>query len=51
MSIIQGGGGFPFLSESVYKYFTDKMCLDIQVESKEIGDGTLRFVVSKVSFK
>ena len=49
MSIIQGGGGFPFLSESVYKYFTTGVCLGIEVENDDIADGTLRFVVSKVS--
>ena len=48
ISNVQGAGGFPFLSESVYNYFTAGVALGIAVENLDIIVGTLRFVVNKV---
>lgn len=48
MSIAQGAGGFPFLSESVFKYLTTGVALGVTIENTDINDGMLRFVVNKV---
>ena len=48
MSILQGGSGFPFLSDSVYKYLSTGVGLSISVVTEEIGDVTLRFIINKV---
>lgn len=48
MSIAQGAGGFPFLSESVFKYLTTGVALGVTIENTDINDSMLRFVVNKV---
>ena len=45
ISIVQGAGGFPFLSETVYKYLTTGVALGVAVEIVDIIDLTLCFVV------
>ena len=49
MSIVQGCGGFPFLSEGVYKYFTTGEGLGIAVNNGDVLDSILRFVLNKVT--
>ena len=46
MSIVQGAGSFPFLSE---RYLTTGVAVGIAVEDVDVADNTLRFVVTKVS--
>ena len=48
MSIVQGCGGFPFLSEGVYKYLSTGIALGMSVKNEDIMDCTVRFVIKKV---
>ncbi len=48
MSIMQGGGGLPFLAEPVYNYLCTGVSTGIEVHNKDIPDHTLRFVLDKV---
>ena len=47
MSITQGGNGFPFLAECVYKYFCSEST-GISVPTDKVPDQTLRFALQKV---
>ena len=48
MSILQGGGGFPFLSDAVYDYLSNGDVFGISVRTEDVSDATLHFVVEKV---
>ena len=48
MSILQGGNGFSFFAEPVYKYFTAGKRTGIDILNDQIPDHTLRFVIEKV---
>ena len=50
MSIVQGVGSFPFLSESVYRYLTTGVAVGIAVEDVDVADNTLRFVVISIIY-
>ena len=50
MSILQGCGGFPFLSDGVFKYLTTGEALGVNVKNGDIVDGTVRFVINKVIY-
>ena len=49
MSVAQGGSGFPFLAEPVYKYLCTGECTGIQLSNEDAPDPTLKFVLEKVS--
>lgn len=51
MSVVQGGHGFPFLAPPVYEYLVSGKCTGITVESGDVPDHTLQFVLNKVSFR
>ena len=48
MSILQGGGGFPFLAEAVYEYLSTQKCLGVSIAAEDMPNATLRFVIQKV---
>ena len=48
MSIMQGGSGFPFLAEPVYRYMCTGESTGIVVSNDQVPDHTLRFVLDKV---
>ena len=48
MSIAQGGGGFPFLSEAVFFYMTTEECDGKYIKSDQLPNSTFDFVVNKV---
>lgn len=48
MSIVQGCGGFPFLSEGTYKYLSSGEGLGIVMNDEDVVDYTLRFILNKV---
>ena len=48
MSICQGGNGFPFFAEQVYQYIVSGKCTGINVDTADIPDYTLKFVLQKV---
>ena len=50
MSILQGGSGFPFLVQPVYRYLCCGEGTNITVSSDEIPDPTQKFVIDKVQF-
>ena len=49
MSVVQRGCGYPFLAEPLFKYLVDGCMKGINVAVSDIPDGTLRFIVGKVS--
>ena len=49
MSVIQGGSGFPFLSEPVYSYLCTGKTTSVTVPTVNIPDPTLQFLCEKVS--
>ncbi len=46
MSIAQGGGGFPYLSEAVYVYMTTDECDGKSIKSDQLPNTMLDFVVN-----
>ena len=50
MSVVQGGCGFPFMAQPLYNYIVHGSIKGINVSVSDIPDGTLRFIVAKVSF-
>ena len=50
MSICQGGNGFPFFAEQIYQYFVSGKCTGVDIDTLDIPDYTLQFVLEKVSF-
>ena len=48
MSITQGGNGFPFLAECVYKYFCTGESTGASIPTEKVPDATLRFTLEKV---
>ena len=48
MSILQGGSGFPFMGEAVYKYFCTGDSTGIVVPSDKVANHSLRFALEKV---
>ena len=47
MSIVQGGNGYPFLSQHVYDYISSGVMADVKVDNDHIPD-TLKFFIEKV---
>lgn len=48
MSISQGGIGIPFLAPPVYDYICSELCTGLSMESADLPDPTLKFVIEKV---
>lgn len=48
MSVVQGGCGFPFLSEAVFQYICHGSADGIQMDPNDLADGVLRTVIYKV---
>ena len=48
MSICQGGNGFPFFAEQVYRYFVSGKCTGVEIDTFDVPDYTLQFVLQKV---
>ena len=48
MSIIQGGSGLPFLAEPVYNYLCTGECTGLAIQTEEVPDPTVRFVLKRV---
>ena len=48
MSIIQGGSGLPFLAELVYNYLCTGECTGLAIQTEEVPDPTVRFVLKRV---
>ena len=48
MSVVQGGCGFPFLSEAVFKYICYGSTDGIHMNPNDLADGLLRTVIYKV---
>ena len=49
MSVVQGGCGFPFLSEAVFTYICCGDVTNIKVDPDDLADGILRTVIYKVN--
>ncbi len=48
MCLVQGGGGFHVLSETVYEYISGRDIADVIAHADEISDSEVRAMVDKV---
>ena len=50
MSLVQGGCGFPFLSDATFEYICYGDATNVKVDPNDLPDGTLRTVINKVQY-
>lgn len=49
MCLVQGGGGFHVLSNSVYEYITGRDVADIIVDPEEVSDVEAKHMIDEVA--
>jgi len=49
MSVVQGGPGFPYFLQAVYKYITTGDYLNTYVDDRDIPDEGVRRLISEVN--